>query len=331
MRRMFAPILGVLVAILLVVPAVLGRGCARTAQFEAGSDSTALLPVRVYFPDEDRIVEMPLGEYLVGVVAAEMPPTFKVEALKAQFVAARTYTVRRMRAFGFAGGCSLHPDADVCASAAAGQAYLSDAGMRQRFGIFDAYRYKERLYQAEEETRGLILTYEGAPIEALYHSASGSKTADAEEYFGQAYPYLKPVVDDGARTAPRFEVTETFTAETLVEKLGADLAAPVMKAVGAGRSPAEVLTKTPTGRVATVRIGSVTLTGREFRERLGLRSTDFTVALKDGKIQVTTRGYGHGVGMSQYGANAMAAAGKDWRAILAHYYTGVRVDRIFDD
>lgn len=331
MRRLIAPALGLLVSILLIVPAILGRGCSRPTELDISSDSTALLPVRVYLPEQDRVVEMPLGEYLVGVVAAEMPPDFHTEALKAQFVAARTYTVRRMRVFGFSGGCSLHPDADVCASAAAGQAYLSDAGMRQRFGILDAYRFRQRLYEAEVATRDLILTYEGAPIEALYHSSSGALTADAAEYFGQAYPYLQPVSDRGAEAAPNYETTATFTAETLAEKLGLELATPVMQAVGAGKAPVEVTAKTATGRVQTVKVGTATLTGRELRERLGLRSANFTIALQAGKVVITTKGYGHGVGMSQYGANAMAKAGKDWRAILTHYYTGVRIDRIFDD
>lgn len=331
MRRLLTAALGLLVCVLVVVPAALGRGCSRSVHLGQTYEGPAQLPVRVYFPDTDKTVEIPLGEYLIGVVAAEMPPEFETEALKAQFVAARTYTVRRMQAFGFSGGCSLNPRADICASVQAGQAYLDEAGMRDRYGMFGAYRYRDRLRQAEEATSGLIITHSGAPIEALYHSASGRMTEDAGEYFGRAYPYLKPVSDRWAQDAPRYEVMASFTLQALAQRLGADFAAPVMQAVGAGKLPVEITAKTASGRVKTVQVGPNNMSGREFRERLGLRSTDFTVALKGNTVEITTRGYGHGVGMSQYGANALAKEGKDWREIIAHYYTGVRVDRIFDD
>ncbi|MFS8639571.1 MAG: SpoIID/LytB domain-containing protein, partial [Symbiobacteriaceae bacterium] len=135
-----------------------------------GADS---LDVRVYFPDRDEIAVMPLGEYLKGVVAAEMPPDFEMEALKAQFVVARTYTVRRMPQFGGKGGCPLRPEADVCADYRTGQAYMSREELEAKYGPLVAASYWRRLSQAQAETEGEVLTYQGELIDALYHAVSG--------------------------------------------------------------------------------------------------------------------------------------------------------------
>jgi stage II sporulation protein D len=331
MRRLLTGTMGLLVCVLLVVPAALGRGCSRLARVDEQTDGTYHLPVHVYFPATGRIEKVPLGEYLIGVVAAEMPADFEMEALKAQMVVARTYTFRRMQKFGFPGGCSLHHRADVCASPETGQAYIDAASMREKYGILTAIRFHERLREAEEATRGLILTYMGAPIEALYHATSGRMTEDVADYFGRPLPYLKPVPDDWGRLAPRWEAVVTFPAQIFAERLGADFTAPVARAVNAGRAPVEITERTASGRAKSVRIGNETLSGRLFRERLGLRSTDFSVALRDGQIVITTRGHGHGVGMSQYGANAMAKAGSSWREIVAHYYPGTGVEPMLQE
>lgn len=295
-----------------------------------GADS---LDVRVYFPDRDEIAVMPLGEYLKGVVAAEMPPDFEMEALKAQFVVARTYTVRRMPQFGGKGGCPLRPEADVCADYRTGQAYMSREELEAKYGPLVAASYWRRLSQAQAETEGEVLTYQGELIDALYHAVSGRMTESAGDYFAADLPYLVPVDDTWGADAPRLVEERRFTPEAFARALGLESGGPlaaVQASARAGQPPVQVTARTAGGRVKTVAIGDLTLTGREVRERLGLRSTDFQVYWEGGEIVVETFGDGHGVGMSQYGAQGMARAGKTYREILTHYYTGVELSRLFE-
>lgn len=272
--------------------------------------------VRVYFPDRRQTVSMPLEEYLAGVLAAEMPDTFQMEALKAQAVVARTYTVRRLQQGQ--GGCSLAPRADICATPQAGQAYIDQATYRQRYGWLTASRRWRRLQDAVSATRGQIITFQGQPIDALYHSDSIGSTASAQEYFGGDVPYLRAVAEPYGVTAPKAEATLLLPLARIAAAFGESPTALVRGV--------PVLARTPTGRVATMQVGDLVVSGREFREKLGLNSTDFTERREGDALLVTTRGYGHGVGMSQYGANEMAAAGADYRAIIHHYYAGVSVE-----
>lgn len=313
-----------LAAMLVVVPAALGRSCAGPAA-RAPAGGPADLPVVLYQPDRRQLVTLPLGEYLVGVVAAEMSPQFEPEALKAQMVAARTYTVRRMRKFG-GSGCALEPRADVCGLPEHDQAYLDSAALRGKLGVMAAYRYRQSLVQAEAETRGLILTYEGAPIDAQYHATSGKYTEDAAAVWGRPVPYLRPVPDPQGAGAPRYSETVAFTPAQLARLLGLqDAALPA----GTGAPLVTVLERTPGMRVARLKVGAAVLAGTDFRRLLGLRSTDFTVRSEGSKVLVTTYGYGHGVGMSQWGANGMAKGGYRYQDILAHYYRGTQLERIF--
>ncbi|MCG0239999.1 MAG: stage II sporulation protein D [Firmicutes bacterium] len=316
-------------AILLVaLPAWISRGW-RSPGAEAPPRSSRAndLPVTVYFPETGRVATMPLSEYLVGVGAGELPPSFADEAIRAVLVAARTYTVRRMRQFG-GKGCDLEPRADICASAEYGQAYLDWPGLREKLGEAAARRFWSRLQAAEEATRGLILTYQGAPIDAIYHSTSGRWTEDAQVVWGRPVPYLRPVPDPWGQEAPQYTETRTYGLQELAQALGVPaIAVPA----GGGAPPIRITGRTPSGRVAGVQVGSVTFTGVEFRSRLGLRSTDFTLAWRDGQVVITTSGYGHGVGLSQWGANGMARRGAGFREILAHYYPGTAVEPLFAD
>jgi len=295
-----------------------------------GADS---LEVAVYFPSDDALVSMPLGEYLKGVVAAEMPADFHMEALKAQMVVARTYTVRRMRQFGGTGGCPLHPEADVCADHRTSQAYMSREQLAEKYGSAAADDFWARLSLAQAETEGEVLTYGGELIDALYHAVSGRMTESAGDYFSTDLPYLMPVDDTWGAEAPRLVEQRRFTPEAFsraVANGGEEPVRAVMAAARAGLPPVQVTARTASGRVKEVVIGDLTLSGRAFRERLGLRSTDFRVYWQDGDLVVETHGDGHGVGMSQYGAQGMARAGKTYREILTHYYTGVSLNRLFE-
>jgi stage II sporulation protein D len=301
-------------------------------------------PVTVYFPTTKEIRTLPLGEYLTGVVAAEVLPTFAQEAVKAQFVAARTYTLRRMRRFAPPGqqGCPLNPQAEICADASVSQAYKTKAQLVEQMGAAGAAAWWQRLKAARQETAGLVLRYQGALIDPLYHAVSGRLTEDAAAYYGTAYPYLKPVDDSWGAAAPRLYEERHFTVAELTRLLGQAVSVggsstratrctasgEVERLAEGGPSPVQIQTCTASGRVGAVQVASQTLSGREFRERLGLRSTDFQLAFQEGQLYVRTRGWGHGLGMSQWGANGMAQAGKKFREILAHYYPGTELNRI---
>lgn len=253
-----------------------------------------------------------LEEYVMGVVAAEMPAAFPEEALKAQAVAARTYELRQMRAAG--SDAVLY---DV------GQAYCSPAEQKQKWGEnYEGYAAKVR--KAVRETAGEIMVYEGEPILAAFHAQSGGKTEDAAYVWNSAVPYLKSVDSHEDQDAPNNEVTLSLSAETILQKLSA---------YGkTGRTAAsldiKIVERTAAGYVAEVIAGELCLTGRQMREALGLRSANFTVKREGDSFSFTTRGYGHGAGMSQYGASFLAEKGLDYHEILRHYYTGIDFEKI---
>ncbi len=275
----------------------------------------------VYRHDLGRTVEMGLEEYVRGVVAAEMPATFHLEALKAQAVAARTLALRlwldRVP-------LSHQPDAIISTDPSTHQAWLSDEQLREKWGGLAYFWFSEKVNRAVAQTRGLVLTYNGEVIYPAYHASSGGRTEDSENYWTTFVPYLRSVEDPYVAGTP---YEETFASIPLAE---------VAAAVGerldaAGERPfIEVLSRFPSGRVASVRVGGRVLTGRELREALGLRSNWFEVELDEAAAHFRVRGYGHGVGMSQYGAAGMAEAGYRFDQILAHYYTGVEIVSWYD-
>jgi len=333
MLRLLLVSMLVLSTLTLALPASIGAGARRELPIPQAPEGADSLPVSVYFPDSDSVVTMDLGEYLKGVVAAEMPADFDTEALKAQFVVARTYTVRRMKQFGGVGGCPLNPEADVCADFRTSQAYMTKEQLNEKYGPLTAASFWRRLSEAQTETEGEVLTYQGELIDALYHAVSGRMTENSGDYFTSHLPYLVPVDDTWGSEAPTLVEQRRFTLDEFTEALAQGGEAPslaVTAAAQAGRSPVQVVERTEGGRVKQVVVGELTLTGREFRERLGLRSTDFRVFLQEGEVVVETFGAGHGVGMSQYGAQGMAKAGRGYREILSHYYTGVALKRLFD-
>ncbi|MFZ5815837.1 MAG: stage II sporulation protein D [Bacillota bacterium] len=332
MQRLLTIILLLLAGIMLALPAAIGALGAKPAA-PPEPDGADSIPVKVFFPESGKVEAIPLGAYLKSVVAGEMPPEFEMEALKAQFVVARTYTVRRMKEFGGKGGCPLHPEADVCADFSTSQAFQTLEGLIRKHGKLTARSFWRRLGEAQAETAGQVLTYKGELIDALYHAVSGRLTENAADYFTDAVPYLVAVDDRWGAHSPKLITQKRFEPGEFARALAAGGKSPVLAvtaAARAGRSPVQVVERTATGRVKSVRVGELTLTGRQFRERLGLRSTDFRVFLEGGQLVVETVGDGHGVGMSQYGADGMAQAGHTYRQILSHYYKGATVSRLFD-
>lgn len=278
--------------------------------------------LKVFQADSNQIKEMPLEDYLVGVVAGEMPALFEEEALKAQAVAARTYALRRLKAYG-GSGCPKHPEADICTDASCCQAYLGENELRRQWGIFSYPGYRLKIAEAVAATQGLVITYDHELIDPLYHaSCGGLGTEDAEAVWGNAVAYLVPVKCPHEADSPHVAVEVSFSLSELEQQLGGKVAIPVSGGVNL-----EVLERTASGRVQKLQAGDVTLAGPEVRQRLGLNSTGFTWRLAEaGKVVFTTYGKGHGVGMCQYGANGLAKRDYDFRAILKHYYNGVEVE-----
>ncbi len=269
--------------------------------------------IAVYVAQEQNLVVLPLEDYVCGVVAAEMPAAYHLEALKAQAVAARTRAVQQRGQ----GGCALHAGADVCTDSGHCQAYATLEECREKWG--DEYQpYRDRVLAAVRETAGEILTYEGEPITVYYHAMSGGRTEDAAAVFGQAEPYLVSVSSEGEEDARGFYADAFVSYETLAEAL--DSTPDELRRTFA------IAQYTQTGRVSTVLVGERHVPASELRESLGLRSTWFTFSMDEEGVTFHQQGYGHGVGMSQVGANAMAADGAPYVQILTHYYPGTSVE-----
>ncbi|MEK3696666.1 stage II sporulation protein D [Paenibacillus sp. FSL R10-2199] len=289
--------------------------------------------VSVYLSQSGQIETLPLEEYVSGVLAAEMPADFELEALKAQAVAARTFIARRLLA-GDHSGVPV-PEADV-SDTVSHQAYISQAVLERDFASGSKRAGLAKLRRAVLETRGIIMIYKGQPITASFFASSGGYTENSEDYWNAEVPYLRSVASPWEREiTPNLAVTYTFSNSELRSKLGltarelpaaANLAASG-KALQVSSSsaglPAEVISLTAGHRIKKISIGGTVFTGREVREKLGLRSSQFTWKRKDGKVLITTYGNGHGVGMSQWGANGMAKQGSTATQILKHYYSGV--------
>lgn len=269
--------------------------------------------------DGEMVLEMDLGEYLVGVVRAEMPASFQPEALKAQAVAARTYTLYKLRTGGNHGDT-----ADICTDSTCCQAYLAEGQARTNWGE-DADVNEKKVEAAVAETDGQVILYGGMPILAVFHSSSAGLTRAAGEVWLNDLPYLQAVPSPEPSDAiPNYYSRVEFTAEEFRQRILA--AFPEAELSGGVESWLGDAAVDSAGSVATLSVGGVKVKGSGLRSALGLRSACFTWEAQDGKLVFFVTGYGHGVGMSQYGANAMAEQGADYREILTHYYTGVTVE-----
>ena len=266
--------------------------------------------------DGDTVTEMSFSDYLQGVLRAEMPASFAQDALCAQAVAARTYTYYKMQNGGNHGDT-----ADICTDHSCCQAFLGKEKAADNWGK-NAERYEAKIENAVSATDGQVMLYGGAPILAVFHSSSAGETWNSGEVWAQDLPYLQSVSSPEGEGVPNYystvELTEAeFREKFLAARPEADLSGPASEWV---RDPV-----TDGVHVERITIGDVPVSGPSVRSIFGLRSASFTAEAGDGKITFYVTGYGHGVGMSQYGANAMAESGSTWREILAHYYTGVTI------
>lgn len=262
------------------------------------------------------IEELKLQDYLWGVTAAEMPASFRLEALKAQAVAARTYCLYQRS------GGEKHPGADVCGDYICCQAYLTPEEAAVGWGA-DADQYAAKITRAVAETDGLLCLYGGEPIDAVFFSSAAGRTSDAVAVWGKSIPYLSSVDSPEGEEVPGWQTVVTFTLDEFTARFQnvypeADLSGPTQ---GWFRD----MVTDDSGVVTSVTIGGVPLSGGQARSLFGLRSAHFTAAASDAEVTFWVTGYGHGVGMSQYGANALAGEGKSFQEILEWYYTGITV------
>ncbi len=263
--------------------------------------------------------QMDLETYLIGVVRAEMPASFELEALKAQAVAARTYTLHKISN----GGSANHPDADACDNITCCQAFKSYEEAASDWGG-DAQVFEEKIRQAVTETDGECILYEGQPVLAVFHSSSAGVTQDAAAVWSGSLPYLQSVeTPENADTVPNYYSTASFSASELKNKL--QNALPEADLTGSPSNWFTNIQQQPNGTVTAVSVGGVTVSGVKLRGILELRSACFTISFAGDTVTFSVTGYGHGVGMSQYGANALAAGGMGYQDILSWYYTGTTV------
>lgn len=283
------------------------HGPARSAESQA--------MVRVL--EDGAVSELDEADYLTRVILSEMLPGFGLEAMKAQAVAARTFALRQ-RAAG------KHPEADVCTQSSCCQACCSVEDLRERLG--DQFRDAWALaYSAVQQTEGEVLTFGGKLIDATYFSCSGGSTEDAAAVWGTDVPYLRAVESPGEQDAAVFASSVCVSAEAFRQTI-----CTVDSAADFSAGPADWIgqaEQTPGGGVAWIRIGGTEMTGVQLRRLFHLNSTKFTLAWDGTQFVFDVRGYGHRVGMSQYGAQAMAELGFDYRAILLYYYRGVTIIR----
>lgn len=328
MRRLLMLLALGLVLTIIVLPAVIVKSCRYpdTSPADRPAPGGGIV-VRVLVHTTGDIVSLPLEEYVAGVVAAEMPTSFELEALKAQAVIARTFTACHLRSMG-GQGVKDNPGADITTDIwSGGQAWMSKAEARREWGWFGFYSRWTRVEEAVNATAGLVLTHNGVPIEAAYHSTCGGATENSEDVWSEAVPYLRGVDCDWCAHSQWTEVVTEVTVGAMAKALGLD-AGVLSAGAGQGRTYLEVTSVTPSGRAKTVRVGELVVRGLEFRRALGLRSVRFTHTAEGDVIRFVTSGYGHGVGLCQYGADGMARSGRDFREILDHYYTDVELESL---
>ena len=280
------------------------------------------LTLNVWDVKAQAVRRISLETYVQGVVAAEMPAAYAPEALRCQAVAARTRAVFGCRSLG-GNGCTTHPECDICTDSACCQGYLTGAEQRAKWGGEYAACFS-RTESAVRATAGQILTWDGMPIQVLYHASSGGMTEDAQAVFSQALPYLVSVESPGEEHASCYSADTTYSREEAAALLADAFPGCGVTAEGLP-GQLRLQSSTASGRIATILVGTQTVTGQAFRRALKLRSALVTWDAEGDTITFHTLGYGHGVGMSQAGAQAMAASGSRYADILAHYYPGTRL------
>lgn len=275
--------------------------------------------IKLWHAKTSSIEDLPLDEYLYGVVSAEMPASFENEALKAQAIVARTYTLYKI-----INNSAKHEGADICDDSTCCQAWISKEDRLAKWEENTREEYWNKIMQAVDNTKGKIITYQGEPINAFFHSNSGGKTETTINVWGgDSYPYLQSVSTSGEDAYSQYASEVILSKQDFINKMKekhTDFSIDFSL-----ENCIEILEYTEGERVKTIKIGNLELSGVEVRTILGLKSANFKVSIEQDMIKFTVVGYGHGVGMSQTGADSMAKQGSNFEEIIKHFYTGVEV------
>ena len=309
--KVFFTYLLYLTVLLIIIP------CFAVLFFDEGRGDNDF--IRVYITSEDKVEEMKREEYLKGVVAAEMPADFELEALKAQAVAARTYMEAHINDKDKK---EAHKGADICTDYAHCAAWISKEDRFSSWGD-EAQKNWKKISSAVEETEGEAIFYDDKIISAVFHSTSGGRTENAEDVWSKSVPYLKGVESKGDELSPKFH------SEVQISK--AEFKNVLLKEYSDANPESlfyDKIERTESGGIKSIIVLGIKITGPEFRKLFNLKSTNAEISENEDNIIIKTKGYGHGVGMSQYGANYMAQHGKSYKEILTHYYSGVEIKKV---
>ena len=273
--------------------------------------------IKLLHKNTNEVEEVPIDTYLCNVVSAEMPADYEKEALKAQAIVARTYTIYKIQN-------KKHENADICDDSSCCQAWVSKETRLSRWDEDKRESNWKKIEECVNETKGKIITYEGKPINAFFHANSGGKTEiPVNVWGGTGYPYLQVVETAGEEGYSQYESEVSLTNEELIEKLKTKYSDITIDFNN--QDDIKILEYTDSGRVKTIKFGNHNLSGVEARTLLGLKSTNFEISRDGDKIKFVVKGYGHGVGMSQTGANSLAKEGKNCFDIINHFYIGVQI------
>lgn len=275
--------------------------------------------IKLLHKDTNQVEEIEVDEYLYGVVSAEMPVDYEIEALKAQAIVARTYLVYQME-----NNKGKHENADICDSYACCQAWISKDDRFERWDEDKRETNWQKIISSVNDTSGKIITYQNSPINAFFHSNSGGITESSSNIWGQIeYPYLKSVETSGEDGYSQYNSTVSLSNDELLNKLREKY--QDIEIDFSNVDSIKIVEYTSSGRVRTVKFGNKEIAGTEARTIFGLKSTNFTISKENYVINFYVIGYGHGVGMSQTGADSMAKQGSNYEEIIKHFYSGVEI------
>ena len=325
-----------LIAFLIIFTSIFSKGEAIKGadSFEIGNDSIKVSyvkgegvtisgnnMVKMYNANTGKVEELQLEDYVKGVVSAEMPANFSEEAIKAQAIAARTYYFSKRIS-----NCSQSKGGEICNTTHC-QVYISKEEKMKQWGS-QGEVYWSKVSKAVDDTAGKILVYNGKLVMyPQFFATSSGKTEDAKDVLSQNVPYLVSTESPGEESAPKYETKKTISLSNMANSI-------IDKYPNSGittsniQSKIQILSRTLGGAVKEIKLGESTISGVDFRRLLNLNSANFTLEFSASSITINCKGYGHGVGMSQWGANAMAKNGSDYEAVLKHYYTGVEIEKI---
>ncbi len=308
MRRVIAVLLTVIFITLLLPLAVVW------VMGETKKNDEKAEQIKVFLADEKRTVDVDVNEYLKCVVAAEMPADFEKEALKAQAVAARTYLYKHIETGG-----EGHDGAPICTDSTHCQAYITKEKRMEAWGNAAGEKW-DKVSCAVEDTTGEIMTYNGEIISAVFHSTSSGNTEAAVDVWGKEVPYLVSVESVGDTESPKYHSEIVVSEDEFKNMVDENIDGAEWS-----KGLAENIRRSESGGIISLDVGGVNIKGSELRNIFSLRSTNIEISQESGNIKMSVKGYGHGVGMSQYGANYLASQGTGYKEILKTYYKGVEI------